>query len=80
LAVHPWDGKDSMEEEDLDETAIGNFGDDNNGAGAPNNRADTYSFTANDTALRFGIQFTTKQYHITKLSKVLSDANTSHFC
>jgi hypothetical protein len=47
--------------------------------GAPNRRAGTYSESANDAALRFGICFTTKQNHETKLQKILSDANASHY-
>jgi hypothetical protein len=44
--------------------------DDNNGSGgAPNNQAGIYSESANDAALRFGIRFTTEQYHKTKLLK-----------
>jgi hypothetical protein len=63
----------------LDEAAIGNFVDDNHDAGTPNNRPDTYSESANDTALRFGIRFATEQYHKTKLFKILGDANNLHY-
>jgi hypothetical protein len=63
----------------LDETAIGNFADDNNGSSAPNNQAGIYSESANNVALRFGICFTTKQYHKTKLLQILSHANASHY-
>jgi hypothetical protein len=34
---------------------------------------------ADDAALRFGIRFTTKQYHKTMLLKSLRDANASHY-
>jgi hypothetical protein len=65
--------------DELDKAVIGNFVDDNNGSAAPNNQAGIYSESANDAALRFGSRFTTKHYHRTKLFKILSDANASHY-
>jgi hypothetical protein len=65
-----WEDKDSLDE--LDEATLGNSVDNNNnGSGAPKNQTSVYSESANaDAALRwFGIRFTTKQYHTTKLLK-----------
>jgi hypothetical protein len=64
----------------LDKADIGSFTDNNNVASGPNNRAGTYSESATDAALRFGICFTTKQFHKTKTLKVLSsEASASHY-
>ncbi len=38
-----------------------------------------YSESSSNAALRFGICFTTEQYHDTKLLKILSDANALHY-
>ena len=46
---------------------------------APNNKAGVYTESPNNAALRFGIRFTTAQFHETKLLKLLSDANAPHF-
>jgi hypothetical protein len=73
LIDYPWDNEDSLHE--VDETASGTFTQDNNGSSAPNNYAGIYSESANDAALRYGVHFTTEQYHKTKLLKILSDAN-----
>jgi hypothetical protein len=79
LTEYPWDNEDSFDR--LDEAAIGHFpmGDDNNPSGAPNNQAWINSESANNAALKFGIRFTTQQYHKTKLLKILSDANALHY-
>jgi hypothetical protein len=49
------------------------------GTAAPNNQAGVYRESVNDAALRFGIRFTTEQFHKTKLLKVLSDGNAPHY-
>jgi hypothetical protein len=77
LTDYPWDDEDSFYK--VDEAANGNFTYDNNNSGAPNNQAGIYSKSTNTAALRYGIHFTTKQYHETMLLKILSDANTSHY-
>ena len=68
---YPWDDDDSLPE--LDETSNENI------VAPPNHPAGIYSESTNDSALRFGIRFTTEQYHETKLLKILSDANASHY-
>ena len=75
---YPWDDEDSLDE--LDETTNENFEASNNeSVTPPNYPAGIYSESTNDSALRFGIRFTTEQYHETKLLKILSDANASHY-
>jgi hypothetical protein len=57
--------------DELDEAVIDTLKDGNHYAGPPNIRAGTYSKSANtDAALRFGIHFTTEQYHVTKLLEI----------
>ena len=75
---YPWDDEDSPDE--LDEAAIGNIAASTTILEEPpTHAAGTYSESTNDSALRFGIRFTTEQYHETKLLKILSDANASHY-
>jgi hypothetical protein len=75
---YPWDDEDSLDE--LVEAAVGNGVASTNGFEAPpTHPAGTYSESTNDSALRFGIRFTTEQYHETKLLKILSNANTSYY-
>jgi hypothetical protein len=77
LTEYPWGDKDSLDE--LAEAAIGRFAeDDNNPSGAPNNEAGIYSESANNSALKFGLRFTTKQHHENELLKILSDVNALH--
>jgi hypothetical protein len=80
----PWHEDDSLDESDID--SVGSSVDDNNEAGAANNEADNgtngvgvYGETPHDSAYRFGIRFTTAQYHETKLLKILNDANAPHY-
>ena len=68
---YPWDDDDSQSAESSEE--------DNVGPEPPNHQAGVYSESPNDAALRFGIRFTTAQFHETKLLKILSDANASHY-
>jgi hypothetical protein len=59
LTEYPWDDEDSLDQ--LDEAAIrGHSVDDKNHFGAPNSQAALYSESANNAALKFGIQLTTK--------------------
>ncbi len=74
----PWDDEDSLDE--LVEAALGNDEASMNKFEASMiHPAGTYSEPTNDSALRFGIRFTTKQYHETKSFKILSDANAPHY-
>jgi hypothetical protein len=74
----PWDDEDSLDESV--EAALGNNEASMNEFEASTiHPAGTYSESTNDSALRFGIRFTTKQYHETKLLKILSDANAPHY-
>jgi hypothetical protein len=74
----PWDDEDSLDE--LDEAANKNIEASTNQLEDPATYpAGTFSESTNDSALRFGIRFTTEQYHETKLLKILSDANASHY-
>jgi hypothetical protein len=58
---YPWDDGTSMDELDY-------------AVARSNNRAGTYSESANNAAFRFGVRFlTTEQYHKSKLLKILSD-------
>jgi hypothetical protein len=75
----PWDNDDNSIDEELNHGDTSNVFDVNNGAVGPNNRSGVYSDSANNSALRFGIRFTTKQFHETKLLKILSDANAPHY-
>ena len=78
LTEYPWDDKDSLEE--LDQSATGNFADDNNAPGAPNNQAGIYSESANNIALKFGgICLTTEKHHETDELKIISDATALHY-
>jgi hypothetical protein len=44
--------------------AIGHFAEDgNNPSGAPNNQSGIYSESDKNTALKFGLRFTTEQHH-----------------
>jgi hypothetical protein len=75
-----WDDEDSLEK--LDEAINGNITASTNKleelpTHPPTHPAGTYSKSTNDSGLRFGIHFTTKQYHKTKLLKILSNAKTS---
>jgi hypothetical protein len=74
----PWDDEDSLDE--LVEAALGNNEASTNEFEASTiHPAGTYSESSNESALRFGIRFTTKQYHKTKLLKLLSDTNAPHY-
>jgi hypothetical protein len=73
-----WDNNASIDK--TDDAAVGTFTDDNHNAGATNNRAGTYSEPVNNAALRFGICFTTKQYHKNKSLQILSDASALKHC
>jgi hypothetical protein len=75
---YPWDDEDSLDE--LGEDAVGNDVASTNGFKAPPaHPAGIYSESMNNSALRFGIHFTTEQYRKTKLLKILSDAKASHY-
>ncbi len=71
---YPWDEDDSLYESE-DASSI----EDNISTGAPNNHAGVYTESAHDAASRFGIRFTTAQFHETKLLKLLNDANAPHY-
>jgi hypothetical protein len=74
----PWDDEDSLDESV--EAALGNDEASMNEFEASTiHPAGTYSESTNDSALRFGIRFTTEQYHKPKLLKILSDANAPHY-
>jgi hypothetical protein len=74
---YPWDDEDSLDKSV--EAAIENRAASKNGFEAlPTPPAGTYSESTNNSTLRFGIRFTTKQYHKTKLLKIPSDATTPH--
>jgi hypothetical protein len=74
----PWDDQDSLDESV--EAALGNDEASTNEFEASTiHPAGTYFESTNYSALRFGIRFTTKQYHKTKLLKVLSNANAPHY-
>jgi hypothetical protein len=73
---YPWDDEDSLDE--FNEAVNGNIEGSTNGFEAPPaHPAGTYSESTNDSALRFGIRFTTEQYHETKLLKILRDATST---
>ena len=72
LADVPWDNDEDSIDEELNQA-------DTNNVLEEIDRAGVYSDSANDSALRFGIRFTTEQYHETKLLKILSDANAPHY-
>jgi hypothetical protein len=73
-----WDDEDSLDESV--EAALGNDEASTNEFEASMiHPAGTYSESTNNSALRFGIGFTTKQYHEIKLLKILSDANAPHY-
>jgi hypothetical protein len=74
LIEYPWDEDDSVHES-KDASSV----EDIISTGAPNNQAGVYTESANDAALRFGIRFTTEQFHETKLFKLLSVANPPHY-
>jgi hypothetical protein len=71
---YPWDEDDSIHECE-DASSI----EDIISAGAPNSQAGVFTESAHDAALRFGIRFTTAQFHETKLLKLLNDANAPHY-
>jgi hypothetical protein len=74
----PWDDEDSLDE--LVEAALGNDEASTNEFEASTiHPAGTYSESMNDSALRFGIRFTTEQYHETNLLKILSNSNAPHY-
>jgi hypothetical protein len=74
----PWDDEDSLDESV--EAAVGNDeASTNEFAASTIHPAGTYSESTNDSALRFGIRFTTEKYHKTKLLKILSNANAPHY-
>jgi hypothetical protein len=70
----PWDEDDS-----LHESEIASSMEDNISTAASNHHAGLYMELQNNAALRFGIRFTTAQFHETKLLKFLSDANAPHY-
>jgi hypothetical protein len=74
LTEYPW-GEDDSAHESEDASSF----EDIIRTGAPNNQVGVYTESANDAALRFGIRFTTEQFHETKLLKLLSDANAPHY-
>jgi hypothetical protein len=74
LTEYPWDQDDSVHQSEDASYVEGIIS-----TGAPNNHAGVYTESANDAALRFGIRFTTEQFHETKLLKLLSDANAPHY-
>ena len=74
ITEYPWDEDDSFYESDDAFSIEANIS-----TAAPNNKAGVYTESPNDAALRFGIRFTTAQFHETKLLKLLSDANAPHF-
>jgi hypothetical protein len=76
LTEFPWDDEASVEESD-EASVVGS--EDESTGGASNNNAGVYRESANEAALRFGIRFTTTQFHETKLLKILSDANAPHY-
>jgi hypothetical protein len=61
LTAYPWDDDDSLDK--VDEPAIGNFVDGDDGSGVPNSQQGIYSESGNNAALRFGIGFTNISYH-----------------
>jgi hypothetical protein len=79
LADVPWDNDENSIDEELNQADTNNVLEENNGAGGPIDRAGVYSDSANNSALRFGIRFTTEQYHETKSLVILSDANAPHY-
>ena len=80
--LYPWDDDadddDGLLDQQFDD-ATNNIGNSNNAADVPNHLDGTYAESAHESALRFGIRFTTEQYHKTKLLKLLSDANAPHY-
>ena len=82
VLLYPWDDDDNEDNSmapEIDEAVDGNLVDDNSFADLPNCLDSVYTESAHEAALRFGSRFTTKQYHETKLLKLLSDANAPHF-
>jgi hypothetical protein len=78
MTDYPWDDNASMMDK-LDNAVIGTLMDyDHIDSGASNNRAGTYSKSANDAALRFAIHFITQQYHEINLLQSLSYAKASN--
>jgi hypothetical protein len=74
----PWDDEDSLDESV--EAAVGNDeASTNKFEASTTHPAGTYSESTNNSALRFGISFTTEQYHKTKLLKILSNVNAPHY-
>jgi hypothetical protein len=58
----PWDEDDSLHESEIPSSI-----EDTASTAAPNHQAGIYMELPNDAALRFGICFTTAQFHETKL-------------
>jgi hypothetical protein len=75
----PWDNDEDSIDDTLIQGDTSNVLEENDGAGGPNDQVGVYSDSAHDSAVRFGIRFTTEQYHETKLLKLLSDANAPHY-
>jgi hypothetical protein len=74
----PWDDENSLDESF--EAALGHDEASTNEFEASTiHPAGTYSESRNDSALKFSIRFATKQYHKTKLLKILSDASAPHY-
>ena len=61
LTEYPWDKDDSLHKS-KDASSVENSLD----TAAPKDQAGVYTQSANDTALRFGVRFTTAQFHKTK--------------
>jgi hypothetical protein len=74
----PWDDEDSLDESV--EAAVGNNeASTNKFEASVTHPAGTYSESTNGSALKFGIRFTTKQYHETKLLNIISNVNAPHY-
>ncbi len=70
----PWDEDDSFHESEIASSIENNIS-----TAVTNHHVGVYTESPNDAALRFGIRFTTAQFHETKLLKLLSDANAPHY-
>ena len=78
----PWDddeGEDDFINQDFEEHANNDLLEGTTKTPLSKTSAGTYSESAHESALRFGIRYNTAQFYETKLLKLLNDANAPHF-
>ena len=82
VSFYPWDDDDDDENENDNKLLDQQYEEGSNNqlaANEPNLPDGTYSESAHEASMRFGIRFTKEQYHETKLLKLLSNANAPHY-